>query len=150
MSSGYRPPSREPRGRWARHIHAVRRRENWSATVAFEKLVAAGYPLALKSRSAYLPVDEGKREPRPDEEAALVKVFGYPPETAQEPLEPTGTPDLAAAINALVGELQAMRQERESVEARLRALEAEVQSLRAPREGEASGAQHAPQVTAGS
>lgn len=115
MSSGYRPPSREPRGRWARHIHAERKRQDWSATVAFEKLLEAGYPLGPKSRSAYLPVDEGKRDPKPDEEAALVKVYGYPPEQ-----EETGR---SALGEAGIGELvQAVRDQTAAIERQTMAL----------------------------
>lgn len=60
-----------------------------------------------------------------------------------------GEAGLTQAISALVVELQAMRQERESFEARLRALESEIESLRAPREGAGSPGRSAPHETAG-
>jgi hypothetical protein len=37
MSTGYRPPSREPKGTWARHLHAFRKAHGWSQTRAFEE-----------------------------------------------------------------------------------------------------------------
>jgi len=40
--SGYRPPSRPPRGHWARRLHKRRRELGWSQVQAFEALLAAG------------------------------------------------------------------------------------------------------------
>lgn len=125
MGTGYRPPSAEPRGRWARHIHAKRREWGWSQTRGFEA-VREGLGLSEKSRAAYITLDMGPREPNEVEAAALAAVYGYPPEATTTGLEATESGDsLAQAINALVVELRAMREERELVEARLRALEAE-------------------------
>lgn len=105
MGTGYRPPSREPQGRWARHIHAKRREWGWSQTRGFEA-VREGLGLGEKSRSAYIPIDEGKRQPTPDEERALIAVYGVP----EEPPEPEPTrDDLAGSIRELA---EAIRQER--------------------------------------
>lgn len=84
MGGGYRPPSREPRGRWARHIHAKRREWGWSQTRGFEA-VREAMGLGPKSRAAYIPIDEGKRPPTPTEEAALLAVYGAPPEESEVP-----------------------------------------------------------------
>lgn len=60
----------------------------------------------------------------PDSMTRLEMLFGV-----QSPaVGQAGQPDLAAALTALVEELRAMRQEREGMEARVRALEAEVRS----------------------
>jgi hypothetical protein len=67
-----------------------------------------------------------------------------PPEPTPEP------PDLATALLALATELRAWREERESIEGRLRAAESELESLRAQRAAEGRGARSAPPSTAGS
>lgn len=127
MSSGYRPPSTEPKGRWARHIHAFRKAQGWSQTRGFEA-VRDGLGLSEKSRSAYIAIDQGLREPKPSEEAALAAVYGWPTEDA--PTAATeGEPTLAAALIALADELRESRLARQDAEARLRSLEAAVALL---------------------
>jgi hypothetical protein len=113
MSTGYRPPSREPQGRWARHIHAVRKERGWSQTYGFEQ-VREGLNLAAKSRTAYIPLDIGTREPTPEEGEVLASVYGWPSDEPPEPLEATETPasDLAAAIRELVETIRSERAER--------------------------------------
>jgi transcriptional regulator with XRE-family HTH domain len=125
MSTGYRPPSTEPQGRWARHIHAFRKANGWSQTRGFERTREA-LGLSEKSRSAYIDLDIGRREPKPEEAEALASVYGWP--TEEEP-EPTTEPTLAAALMALAGEIRAAREERATVEARLRGLEGAVALL---------------------
>ena len=135
MGTGYRPPSKEPKGRWARHIHAVRRERGWSAQRGFEA-VHEGLGLSPKSRAAYLPFESGERTPTPTEEAALAAVYGWPPESPTEALEATESGDtgMAALIAAirdqtaamvdLVNELQAARGLSPEVRERVAALEA--------------------------
>lgn len=65
------------------------------------------------------------------------------------PVVPTPEPDLAVALLALATELRAWREERESIEARLRAAEAELAALRAGSTGAGSRGRSAPAVTAG-
>lgn len=114
MSSGYRPPSTTPRGAWALHIHAVRRERGWSQTRGFREARNNGLPLGAESRSAYISIDMGKRQPRPEELPALVATYGaLPDKEVPAPTEiETGEPSLAGAIRALTDELRAMRQER--------------------------------------
>ena len=118
MSTGYRPPSSEPRGRWAQHLHAERKARNWSQTRAFEEL-REGLRLSPRSRSAYIAVDMGKRQPTQAEAEYLASVFGWPPDGPPEPLEQAQAPaDLiaalmaqTAAINALVARLDSLASE---------------------------------------
>ena len=118
MGTGYRPPSSEPQGRWAKHIHAKRREWGWSQTRGFEA-VREGLGLGPKSRAAYITLDQGPRVPTTGEEQALAAVYGYPPEVAPEPLEATQTPDSlvtalraqTAAIRELVEEMRLARAE---------------------------------------
>lgn len=111
MGTGYRPPSREPQGRWARHIHAKRREWGWSQTRGFEA-VREGLGLSPKSRSAYIPIDEGKRLPTPQEEKVLLTVYGVPPEGEPEPAPASDLSELAASIRALAQAIQEERAER--------------------------------------
>lgn len=105
MGTSYRPPSREPKGRWARHIHAVRRARGWSQTAGFEA-VREGMGLSPKSRAAYIAVDMGERQPTPKEEAALIAVYGLPPEASEMPLEATESGD--ALVEAIRAQTKAM------------------------------------------
>lgn len=76
----YRPPSSEPRGKWARAIHAKRRAEQISQTAAFEVL-GPRLGLGPKSRSAYIALDMGEREPSEAEANVLAEWLGsYPVE----------------------------------------------------------------------
>jgi hypothetical protein len=132
-SVSYRPPSHQPRGAWARHLHEQRKLRDLSQTQAFE-LVYERVGWSAKSRTAYVAIDMGERQPKENEAAVLGEEFGWPAEEGT----PTEEPTLAAAITALVAELQASRLERESMESRLRAVEAELQSLRGPQATEGS------------
>lgn len=102
------------------------------------------------SQAEFSQWESGSRVPRPDNPKVerLYEFFGSRPEEETGP-SAVGEAGLAQAINLLVGELQAMRQERESIEARLRALEAELQSRRDPRAGEGFVGPLAPLVEAG-
>jgi transcriptional regulator with XRE-family HTH domain len=84
VMSGYRPPSRPPRGRWAQWLHRRRRELGLSQTQAFERLLAAGMPWSPKSRATYVAIDMGDRQPRPDEAEILARVFGKPDESIGE------------------------------------------------------------------
>lgn len=135
MGTGYRPPSNEPKGRWAKHIHAVRRERGWSQTRGFEA-VREGLGLGPKSRAAYIPLDDGRRAPSASEEAVLADVYGWPPESPTEPPERpesgvTGLDALVAAIaeqtrvmGELVKELRVARGVTEGVRERVAAVEA--------------------------
>lgn len=112
MSTGYRPPSREPKGRWARHIHARRRAEGWSQTRGFEAVQKAGLGLGEKSRSAYIAIDMGDRQPTAAEERALLAVYGPPPESEPEPAPSSEISELAASIRDLARAIQEERAER--------------------------------------
>lgn len=107
----YRPPSRAPKGAWARHLHQQRRERGLSQAQAFE-LVYEGLHLSKRSRAVYTALDMGDRQPRPKEAEYLASVFGWPPDADAEP--EAATPDLAAAVMALTVELEAMRLEREA------------------------------------
>lgn len=145
MGTGYRPPSKEPKGRWARHIHAKRRELGWSQTRGFEA-VREGMGLSEKSRAAYIAVDMGDRQPTAKEEAALIAVYGIP-EEPQDALEATETPDglveairaQTAAMLALVEEIRLSRaEELVSREALMTALGAAL-SLEGMRGGDGHG-----------
>lgn len=100
MSSGYRPPSTEPKGRWARHIHAFRKAQGWSQTRGFEA-VRAGLGLGEKSRAAYIAIDQGLRAPKPSEEEALAAVYGWPSDEPAPEVALEGQDALLAEIRAL-------------------------------------------------
>ena len=153
---GYRPPSVEPRGAWAKAIHRKRRELNISQQRAFEMLgPALGF--GPKSRAAYIALDMGQRPPTEAESKVLAEWLGaYPeePHTAGSdtgdtpPFDPaaylTRMDALAVALTDLVVELRSSRQERDAIEERLRALEAAAR-LRGPSGGGAPLAQDAPQ-----
>jgi hypothetical protein len=120
------------------------REKGWSRVRLFEE-VGAELGYSPKSRSAFLPLLVDK-QPSAREAAILIKHFGTP----EERPEPEPQPDLAAAVLALATELRAWREERESIEERLRAAESELQSLRARPAAEASPGRSAPPSTAGS
>lgn len=100
MSSGYRPPSTEPKGRWARHIHAFRRAQGWSQTRGFEA-TREGLGLSEKSRAAYIAIDQGLREPKPSEEEALAAVYGWPSDEPAPEVALEGQAAMLAEIRAL-------------------------------------------------
>lgn len=131
MAPGYRPPSADPKGRWARHIHAARRERGWNQTRAFEEW-HVGLGLAPKSRTAYLNLDMGKRQPKPHEAEYLASQIGWPPDQ-DEPVEapPSDMAALIAAIrdqtramDALVNELRADHAVSADVRERVAAIEA--------------------------
>lgn len=107
VAPGYRPPSSDPRGRWAKHIHAVRKARGWNQTRAFEEW-HVGLGLAPKSRTAYLNLDMGKRQPKPHEEAYLVSQIGPPPD--EEPAFEPAPSDMAALVAALERQTEAINQ----------------------------------------
>ena len=108
--SGYRPPSTEPRGKWARAIHAKRRSDGMSQTGGFEVL---GKRLGLgpKSRAAYVAIDLGLRQPT-DAEAAILADWlgGYPSDDMAAPgaaPQPPGVAAYLSRIDSLVKRLAA-------------------------------------------
>lgn len=115
MSSGYRPPSSAPTGAWARHIHAVRRERGWSQTRGFEKARENGLPLGERSRSAYIAIDMGERQPTPAEVPALIATYGAPSEEPEqiETAAPEGTAVLVAMFSAFLDELREDRRVRQ-------------------------------------
>lgn len=120
----YRTTLKEPHTAWARHLDAIRRERDLSATQMFEE---AGPALGLgpKSRSAFLRFLED-REPSTAEASALAGLYGWPTEQSAAP-EPA--PDLATALHELVTELRAMREERGRLVERVGDLEAQVAEL---------------------
>lgn len=95
----YRPPSRSPRGAWARHIHEKRRDRGLSQSAAFE-LLYEGLGLSPRSRSAYLAIDMGDRQPNEREAAYLASVFGWPSTDVPEAAGATESNEvLVAAID---------------------------------------------------
>lgn len=112
MSTGYRPPSDQPRGQWARFLHARRKERGWSQTKAFDELYV-GLKLSPKSRTSYINLDMGKRQPKPHEAAFLTDYFGAAPDDAPEPVEATESPaDLLQAVSVLLEEIRAERRAR--------------------------------------
>jgi hypothetical protein len=111
--AGYRPPSRPPKGRWARWLHHVRRQRDWSQTQAFEALLAAGMAWSPKSRASYLAIDMGDREPKADEIPILTRVFGAPDDSVVAPQEEHVSGDrldrLLQTVETLLAELEEER-----------------------------------------
>ncbi len=93
----YRPPSRQPRGSWARHLHDQRQLRDLSQTQAFEA-VYERIGWSRKSRTAYVAIDMGERQPKPNEAQVLGAEFGWPPDPQDMPSE---TPDYAAIVAAI-------------------------------------------------
>lgn len=126
---------RGPQGAW---LVASRMSRKWTQKQARLAVAQAGHPIAA---SVYAEYESGTKPVSRRDLPALLAFWGMPDES-----EPAG---LAAAISALVEELRAARQERQSTEARLRAVEAELESLRAPRVGAESSGQSSLPQTAG-
>lgn len=96
-SSYYRPPTKQPVSRWARHIDAWMRREGLSQTGAFRRLRAA-FGLGEESRSAFLPYLVNK--PLDDaQQRAVAAIIGWPPEVEETKKEPEG--DTLGLVKAL-------------------------------------------------
>lgn len=107
----YRPPSRPPRGEWAKHLHRVRRERDLSQQQAFE-LVQERLHISPKSRTVYYAIDMGDRQPKPSEAEVLAAEFGWPEEAPEAPAVSAG--DQAALVDAirdLVEELRLARHE---------------------------------------
>lgn len=107
----YRPPSKAPRGAWAKHLHQIRRERALSQQQAFE-LVQAAWGVSPKSRAVYVSIDMGDRQPREDEAAVLAAEFGWPSE--QDAPAAAGT-DIAALTRAINDLVQELREERAAV-----------------------------------
>lgn len=107
----YRPSKFPPKGAWARHLHEQRRARDLSQTQAFE-FVYERVGWSPKSRTAYVAIDMGDRQPKDGEAAVLAAEFGWPPEpqTADEP--PPDTAALVSVVGKLLAELRAERAER--------------------------------------
>lgn len=126
----------------------MRKDRDWSQTRAFEEL-REGLHFGPKSRSAYIALETGQRQPTTDEQKYLIGYFGKTPDDVPEPIRaPNPMLEVAdairaqtEAINALVGLLEPLVSTAgERVDIRLGALEAELQSLRArPRAGGPQG-----------
>ena len=109
----YRPSTSKPNGAWSRHLDEQRRLRDLSQTQAFE-LVYERVGWSPKSRTAYVAIDKGERQPKPHEAAVLADEFGWPTESG-EPVTVAPPDDLAAAIRALTAELRDAREEREAL-----------------------------------
>lgn len=95
----YRPPSRPPRGAWAKFLHRERQRRDWSQSQAFEQL-REGLGLGVRSRASYVALDMGDRQPHPEEVAFLETFFGASPSDEPEPIAALPA-DLSAVVAAL-------------------------------------------------
>lgn len=110
----YRPSKRPPRGIWARHLQEQRRLRDISAVVAFE-LVYERIGWSPKSRSAYVAIDSGDRQPKGIEVTVLGAEFGWPPDPDDVEEAATDQASLiaalaaqTAAINRLVDRLESL------------------------------------------
>jgi hypothetical protein len=102
----YRPSKHDPKGTWARHLHAQRKARDLSQVAAFE-LVYERIGWSPKSRTAYGAIDMGLRAPKPDEATVLAAEFGWPPDPVDA--EPTDdVPALVAAIRAQTDAITAL------------------------------------------
>lgn len=106
-----------------------------------ERLAAQG--LVVSEATVKVWEANGDRRPAPENIEGLERIF-----ESQAPGPAEATPDLAAALMALVDELRESRMEREATETRLRAVEAELRSLRGPRAGAGSPGRSVPLATA--
>jgi hypothetical protein len=128
--------SPQERGRYGRWLVASREARGFSSTVeARRAMEAAGIVIG---HSTYAEYEAGTKPPSKNHLPLLERFWGPVDLFEAQALDPD--PSLAAAITLLVAELRAGREEREALEARLRAVEAELQSLRGPRAGGASPA----------
>ena len=147
--TGYRPPTNEPQGKWANAIHRKRRAEKISQTGAFE-LLGTRLGFGTKSRSAYIALDMGTRQPTEAEARVLAEWLGGYPSDESPPVEATSEVSaLTASISELVAMLRPIVDQAADREARLRAVEAELESLRAAQGSGASPTRRVPQATAG-
>lgn len=94
----YRPSTTKPKGAWSRHLDEQRRLRDLSQTQAFE-LVYERIGWSRKSRTAYVAIDKGERQPKPDEATVLAAEFGWPPDQ-DEPAPAQGESALIAALGA--------------------------------------------------
>lgn len=99
----YRPSKRPPRGAWARHLQEQRRLRDLSAVEAFE-LVYERIGWSRKSRTAYVAIDSGDRQPKDNEVTVLGAEFGWPTAEDADP-EPADSAAYLARIDALVEQL---------------------------------------------
>lgn len=111
---GYRPPSVEPRGAWAKAIHRKRRELNISQQRAFE-LLGPSLGFGPKSRAAYVALDLGTRPPTEAESKVLAEwLGGYPDDEPITAGTEGDTPAVPAAylarIDALLEQMAADRQ----------------------------------------
>lgn len=105
--SGYRPPSTEPRGKWAQAIHRKRRSDGMSQTGAFEVL-GPRLGMGPKSRAAYVAIDLGLRQPTDAEAQVLVDWLGAYPSDMEAPGPDTTDPGVSALLQALTAQTAAM------------------------------------------
>lgn len=128
----YRPSKKPPKGVWSRHLQEQRRLRDISAVVAFE-LVYERIGWSPKSRSAYVAIDSGDRQPKPEEARVLAEEFGWPPDPEiNDDLEGAS---LASALLAIAGELRAAREERALAQAEREALAQKVEEIEAVLDG---------------
>jgi hypothetical protein len=107
-----------------------------------ERLAAQG--LTVSEATVKVWESNADRRPSPENIEGLERIF-----KSQAPGRDAVDMTLTGAINELVAELRASREERESLDARLRAVEAELESLRARPTGGGSPARSAPLGTTG-
>lgn len=125
-------------------IAKERKRLGLSVDALREKLKLYGVTVSRQTIQVWESYAD--RKPSAQNLDALERIFGS---QAPEKPAPEGTAGLAEALTALTDELRAMREERQSTEARLRALEAAVALLGQPAD-EGPRGQVPPRVEAGS
>jgi len=153
VSKGYQPKTLPagPEGAWARHLDAYLREHNLSASEAFDQWYAElGY--ARKSGGLFRDVAAGRIPPPERLRKGLIKLIGEPPRE-ESPADKAESPTLTTVLADLARELTALREERQSMVARVDRLQATVDQLVAGTLGPASkrsrGGRDAPPATAG-
>lgn len=107
---------------WSRFIDRVKRENDWSSTQAFEA-VQNDLGLSPKSRTAFLKVITGEREPTAKEVAVMERVYGGRP-TEQDEAAP-----IAVATSTDPALLAILARQTEAMEAQTAAINALVKRL---------------------
>lgn len=106
-----RPVIRNPdRGRWGRFLLAQREARGWTQIEAFDQL-RAGLGLGPGSRSSYVNLERGSRQPNADEQRFLARFYGAEP--LDEPEVPVDDRD--ALVAALARQTDAMERQVEAI-----------------------------------
>lgn len=93
------------RGKWGTFLVDQREARNWTQEEAFGKL-RGGLGLGPKSRSAYVMLERGTREPAPAEQRFLVDFYRAEPVEPPAPTE--GNAAMVAALNRQAAAMEAL------------------------------------------